>query len=57
MNKNRKGILLLLVVFLMLGMTACTNKTGGDGETITLRILENDTAKQKGYLDELLTAF
>ena len=25
--------------------------------TITLRILENDTAKEKGYLDELINAF
>ena len=57
MNKSRKWISLLLAVSLMFGMTACTNKTGGDGETITIRILENDTAKQKGYLDELITAF
>lgn len=28
-----------------------------DGETITLRILENDTAKKEGYLDALLAAF
>lgn len=27
------------------------------GEKITLRILENDTAKSQGYLDELLNAF
>ncbi len=32
-------------------------KPGENGETITLRILENDTAKEKGYLDELLKAF
>ncbi len=31
--------------------------TGTSGETVTLRILENDTAKSQGYLDELLTAF
>ena len=36
---------------------------GGPGEkgvadeVITLRILENDTAKEKGYLDELIKAF
>lgn len=34
--------------------TSSINQTG---ETITLRILENDTAKSQGYLDELLTAF
>lgn len=34
-----------------------TKASGASGEKITLRILENDTAKSQGYLDELLTAF
>ncbi len=56
MNK-RRWMSLFLAVSLVSGMTACGKETGGEDEIITLRILENDTAKQKGYLDELLTAF
>ena len=33
------------------------SKSDGTGETIVLRILENDTAKKEGYLQELLDAF
>ena len=58
MSKMKKWISVILAVALMISMTACGNdeKDKEDG-VITLRILENDTAKQKGYLDELLTAF
>ena len=51
-------------------VTGCSSTSGGStegstetasanptGEKITLRILENDTAKSQGYLDELLNAF
>ena len=31
--------------------------TGVLEENVTLRILDNDTAKETGYLDELLAAF
>lgn len=48
----------------ILGLTAicvcgCSDKVQNTSstETITLRILENDTAKQNGYLDTLLNAF
>ena len=42
----------------MVGLTACGDEQNvNNGETIIIRILENDTAKKKGYLDELLTAF
>lgn len=58
MNKGRKWLSFFLVVSLVTGLMACGNETGkNEDEIITLRILENDTAKQKGYLEELLTAF
>lgn len=58
MNKTRKGIALLVVASMLMSLTACGNgNSTNEGETIVIRILENDTAKQKGYLDELLTAF
>ena len=62
MNK-KKGMLAVLSLLAVCSMTGCGEKakseTAGEntGEIITLRILENDTAKEKGYLDELLTAF
>ena len=63
MNKINKILGLLLVSSLAVTTTACgssstkaADKESG-GETITLRILENDTAKAEGYLDELLNAF
>ena len=34
-----------------------SGEKGAADEAITLRILENDTAKEKGYLDELIKAF
>lgn len=59
MSKMKKWIGLVLVVTLLVSMTACGSgeKEVEEDGVITLRILENDTAKQKGYLDELLTAF
>ena len=58
-----KAISLLLITSMCLGLTACGNGSSkaaeaesGDG-VITLRILENDTAKEEGYLDELINAF
>lgn len=58
--------LLLATTMLVTGCSAAANSTSGSedttsanptGEKITLRILENDTAKAQGYLDELLNAF
>ena len=57
MSKMRKWMSILLAGTLLMIMSACSNDANKGDETITLRILENDTAKQKGYLDELLTAF
>ncbi len=57
---KKKLLCVSLVCAMALSIVACDNKPeGGDtqAETITLRILENDTAKQKGYLEELLKAF
>ena len=59
MSRCRRMTALLLTTALVLGLTGCgsdTKETSG-GEVITLRILENDTAKLEGYLDELLNAF
>ncbi len=39
------------------GQTGAGEESAGSGETVILRILENDTAKAEGYLDELLAAF
>lgn len=72
MNRNTKKVVAtLLTITCLFGMTACNksqaqpNNTTTDsgsslnptGELITLRILENDTAKKEGYFDELLKAF
>lgn len=58
MSKGRKWLSFFLVISLVAGLSACGNETGkNENEIITIRILENDTAKQKGYLDALLTAF
>lgn len=59
MSRGRKWISFFLAASLLATATGCGNEAAGkDGdEIITLRILENDTAKQKGYLDELLSAF
>ncbi|WP_029232884.1 sugar ABC transporter substrate-binding protein [Butyrivibrio sp. VCB2006] len=63
MRNIKRALGLLLISSLAISMTACgsdnakaSGKTSSD-EVITLRILENDTAKQEGYLDELLSAF
>lgn len=58
MNKGRKWIVFFGLLLSMVGLTACGDEQNvNNGETIIIRILENDTAKKKGYLDELLTAF
>ena len=58
MSKGRKWISFFLAAVMLVSLTACGDETGTkEGETIVIRILENDTAKQKGYLDALLTAF
>ena len=58
MSKGRKWISFFLAAAMLVSLTACGDETGTkEGETIVIRILENDTAKQKGYLDALLTAF
>ena len=49
------GMALMLAV-LLYGCGGPGEKGVAD-EVITLRILENDTAKEKGYLDELIKAF
>ena len=63
MKCMKKAISLLIITSMFLGLTACGNgkskasgTESGDG-VITLRILENDTAKAEGYLDELINAF
>lgn len=61
--KYQKVTATVLTTVMALGTCACGKSqetqtgTGEVGETITLRILENDTAKSEGYLDELLNAF
>lgn len=63
MRGLKKAFALLLISSLGASMTACGSDNAkaatdsANGEVITLRILENDTAKQEGYLDELLSAF
>lgn len=44
---------------MVLGLAGCSDggKEKDNDEVITLRILENDTAKQKGYLDVLINSF
>lgn len=63
----KKACSLVLAATMMLigcGQSSGEEKSSADttalnpsGEKITLRILENDTAKSQGYLDELLNAF
>ncbi|XOQ43677.1 MAG: Sugar ABC transporter substrate-binding protein [Clostridium sp.] len=60
MKSWHKCVCVALAASMVVGTTACSNSSvssedSGDG--ITLRILENDTAKSEGYLDELLDAF
>ncbi len=59
MSKFKKLTAILLSSAVVASLAGCSNgsdKTGSDG-VITLRILENDTAKQEGYLELLLNAF
>ena len=63
MKYMKKGLALTLTAALSIGLCACGSSKQADtasqagAEQITLRILENDTAKSEGYLDELLNAF
>lgn len=60
MSKVKKIISIVLASVMMSAMfTGCGEETKNSGtdETIVLRILENDTAKKEGYLQELLDAF
>ena len=59
MNRLKKIATIALTTVVISSLAGCgdnSKETGAEG-TITLRILENDTAKQKGYLDVLLNAF
>ncbi len=69
MRSNHKKVLAgFLAAVMAFSLAACGGEetssgadgsagTSSAGKTVTLRILENDTAKSQGYLDELLTAF
>lgn len=58
MRKNRvvAGIILAAMT---IGMTGCNSGSEGNknGAEIVIHVLENDTAKKEGYLQELLDAF
>ena len=61
MKCMKKVISLLIISSMFLGLTACGNSKVSGAEPgaggITIRILENDTAKAEGYLDELINSF
>lgn len=73
MNKTKKAASMLLIIVMTLSLAACKNTPIGptaqggqsfdksnlnpSGEKITIRVLENDTAKKEGYFAELLAAF
>lgn len=59
MKKCNRWMILGLTAMMALPLYGCgsASEEKGDGEVITLRILENDTAKEKGYLDELIRDF
>ena len=60
MKRSGRGAAILMIAAAGILLTACGGDAAGEsssGETITLRILENDTAKSEGYLDALLNAF
>ncbi len=59
MNKWKRVVAASLAATMLLGMTGCGNSETANtsDEEIVLRILENDTAKKEGYLQELLDAF
>lgn len=59
MSKFKKVVSILVLSTMIGSLVGCgkgEEATNGDG-TIVLRILENDTAKKEGYLQELLDAF
>ncbi len=64
-DMTRRLLTLLLAAICIFPLTACgkpqaqgdANELNPTGEEITLRILENDTAKKEGYFDALLEAF
>ena len=60
----KKAVPAALILSMMAGVTGCGSKTKetdsnkvNSGEKIVIRVLENDTAKKTGYLDELLKSF
>lgn len=61
--KFRKIISVMLAAGMITGTAGCaadknvSEDAGNDGEEIIIRVLENDTAKKEGYLQELLDAF
>ena len=55
-RKIKSSFILALTAICICGCSTKKDDTSVN-ETITLRILENDTAKQEGYLDELISAF
>lgn len=59
MRKKKIIVVMASIFSLAVSMTACSGKDEkkSSGEKVVLRILENDTAKEEGYLDELISAF
>ncbi len=72
MKKNKRILAAIMAAIMCISAASCGKSGGGSSsgtaskdagslnpykEEITIRILENDTAKAKGYLDELLKAF
>ncbi len=57
--KLKRFIAVCLASACLFGMSGCASEktTTEKKETIVIRVLENDTAKQKGYLQELMDAF
>ncbi len=61
--KFRKIISVMLAAGMIAGTAGCaadknvSEDEGSSGEEIIIRVLENDTAKKEGYLQELLDAF
>ena len=61
MGKRMRRLIALAVAAAMVvsAMSGCGSErvSRDSDDVITLRILENDTAKEEGYLDELINAF
>ena len=59
MGKWKKTIAFTMSAAMILGVAGCgdSKEANTSEETIILRVLENDTAKKEGYLQELLEAF